>query len=123
MSGVTWLGLKEFQDLLADEREDMPKDLGRALRREGETIMTRSQRDYVPVDLGTLRASGTVEGPEVAGTKLTVTLGYGGAASAYALVQHEAMHFNHPRGGGPKYLERPVNAAAAGMAKRLASYL
>lgn len=26
----------------------------------------------------------------------------------YAAKQHEALHFEHPRGGGPKYLERAV---------------
>lgn len=28
----------------------------------------------------------------------------------YAVTQHENLDFQHPRGGGPKFLERPANA-------------
>ena len=28
--------------------------------------------------------------------------------SVYAQYQHEHMEFRHPRGGGPKYLEKPL---------------
>lgn len=90
-----------------------------ALMEEGERIMTDSKQNYVPVDQGVLRASGYVELHEQAG-KVWVELGYGGAASDYALVQHERLDFKHPGGGQPKYLERPMMAAERGMTERLA---
>ena len=92
------------------------------MRIEGELIMTDSKQNYVPVDLGVLRASGFVKGPTIMGDNVEVKLGYGGAASAYALIQHEAMDFRHTV-GGPKYLERPVKRAAAGLGQKIARRL
>jgi hypothetical protein len=37
-----------------------------------------------------------------------VEFGFGGAAVDYAILQHEAWWFNHPRGGTWKYLEKAV---------------
>lgn len=79
-----------------------------ALYRRAEAIMADSKEHYVPVDQGILRDSGHVELPEDTADGITVTLGYGGAAEAYAVVQHEDLSLNHPNGGGPKYLERPL---------------
>lgn len=93
-----------------------------ALRMEAEEIMTRSKRDFVPVDLGALRTSGHVKPPERSGRDVSVTLAYGGPAAPYALIQHEALHFSH-RVGGPKYLERPLRDAIPGMNQRLAKRL
>ncbi len=93
--------------------------LAAGVYREGETIMTKSKR-VVPVDLGTLKNSGFVEEPKISKNAVTVTLGYGGAAKAYALVQHERTDLNHPGQGEPKYLERPVNEAEQGFGKRVA---
>jgi hypothetical protein len=39
---------------------------------------------------------------------------------AYAAKQHEAIHFEHPRGGHAKYLERNAIAVAAEMEGRIA---
>lgn len=56
-----------------------------------------------PVDTGTLRGSAQVkrEGN-------TVYVGYGGAASSYAAIQHENLHFHHPVGQA-KFLEQPFD--------------
>lgn len=89
-----------------------------ALKEEAERIMTDSKTNYVPVDQGILRASGYVGDPEISGDTLEVELGYGGAASDYALVQHERLDYNH-RVGGAKYLERPLLVAERGMGDRL----
>lgn len=107
-----------------------------ALYRRAEMIMTVSKRDFVPVDMGTLRASGHVSPPERRGREISVTLAYGGAASAYALAVHEHpsrysppswkaaknVRFS-PTGHGPKYLERPLMAAVGTLAADLASDL
>ena len=41
--------------------------------------------------------------------------------SQYAEIQHEDMSFNHPRGGGPKYLEIPLNKIVGTIGPRIAS--
>ena len=90
-----------------------------ALYMEGNNIMAES-KTIVPVDTGTLRATGSVFPPEVSGDTIEVTLGYGGAASAYAVVQHERTDFHHPGQGQAKYLEKPAMAAAKGLGARIA---
>ena len=118
--GVTWTGIDKLERQLTTT---LPKtgvqQMTRALVLEAERVMTISKRDFVPVDLGTLRGSGHVAPPEISGTRVTVTLGYGGAASAYALIQHERTDFHHTVGQS-HYLSTPVKAAAAGMGQRLA---
>lgn len=116
---VSLLGKRELQARMKMAIANAPNLVGQAMREEGETIMTRSKRDFVPVDLGTLRASGFVDGPEISGNTATVTLGYGGAASAYALIQHERMDYHHDVGQA-KYLEQPVNEAVVGFSQRVA---
>ena len=91
------------------------------VRVEAEKIMTRSKQE-VPVEFGTLQASGLVEKPKRSGTKVSVTLGYGGQAAAYALIQHEREDYTHTVGSS-KYLERPVNEAEKGFGKRVAKDL
>lgn len=106
-----------------------------ALRVEAELVMTASKQRFVPVDLGTLRSSGHVNPPERKGDILEITMGYGGAAAAYALAIHEHpsdhsppswqgvdVQFS-PAGRGPKYLERPLMEAIPGMDRRIAKRL
>lgn len=112
--------------------KDLRKDTAKAVRYEVEKIGTNADRNYVPVDLGTLRASKYIEGPTIEGDRIEVKIGYGGAASAYAAAVHEnpsqhdppswegvAVEF-HPRGRGRKYLETPLNEAMPGMSDRIA---
>jgi hypothetical protein len=94
----------------------------RALRIEGERIMTRSKQEFVPVDLGALRASGHVQEPTRRGKDVEVVMAYGGPAAPYALIQHENPDFRH-RVGQWKYLEQPMREAEPGMADRLAKAL
>lgn len=58
----------------------------------------------VPVDLGTLRASGLVEPPIIEGTKVTVIVAFGGPAASYAYIVHEDLEAFHDDGQA-KYLE------------------
>lgn len=93
-------------------------DAAVALYQEGEAIMTASKRYYVPVVSGTLKNSGTVLKPVITQNKVTVTLGYGGAASKYAAIVHE-----YPKSYGQKknkYLSIPANIAIKNMASRIA---
>jgi len=85
---------------------------------EATQIMLKSKAE-VPLDLGTLRASGIVNEPVISGTTWEITMGYGGAASAYALIQHENLTFNHANGRSAKYLETPVQDAVPDFSKAL----
>lgn len=106
--------------------------IGAALYRRGQAIMADSKENYVPVDLGPLKASGKVHRPQYAGRRVTVELSYGDAAAAYALAVHEhpskhsppswqgvQVQFS-PSGTGPKYLEKPLMAAIPTLPQELA---
>ena len=100
-----------------------PDAIGRALFVAGENIMRISKRDFVPVDLGPLRASGHVRPPERGqGTMISVALVYGGPSARYAIEQHENLDYQHTVGEA-KYLEKPLKAAAGGMVKELSKLL
>lgn len=111
-------GFTQLQRHLNALPDQMLGALEKALYVEGETVMTRSKQ-IVPVDLGVLRASGHVKRPVTKGTRVTVTLGYGGAASAYALAQHERTDYRHAGQGQAHYLSDPVAAAEHGFTDRL----
>lgn len=49
----------------------------------------RKATTYVPANTGTLKASGTVLPPEIKGTRIVVTAGFGNAAANYAIWVHE----------------------------------
>lgn len=115
--------------------KDLEKRQMQALKIEAEKIMTDSKQNYVPVDKGTLRNSGVVGDPVKDGDTILISIGYGGAAAAYATALHEfpsesspptwegkALTFTKP-GTGPKYLERPLMKAVDGMTERLADRL
>lgn len=95
---------------------------------EANTIMRASKR-MVPLEDGILRASATVEQPIISGQLFSITMGYGGDASAYALIQHENMSFHHPglqskrrnqTGRTAKYLETPVVVALPHLEAKIA---
>ncbi len=81
------------------------KTTPQGLRLIGEEIMTDVKASApghgVPVDTGTLRASGMVEQPE----PLVVELSFGSAAAPYALAQHEHLAYHHTVGEA-RYLVR-----------------
>jgi hypothetical protein len=123
-------GAKTMQKKLQQLARRAPDQIGRALRQEAEAIMTRSKREFVPVDLGVLRSSGHVQDVQRSGRDVSVTLAFGGAAEAYALAVHEHPSEHSPPswggdvsfspgGRGPKYLERPMREAIPGMADRI----
>lgn len=75
------------------------KGLLRGLKIEAEGVMRLSKRE-VDVDEGVLRASGFVKRPVRTRAGAAVTLGYGGAAQAYAVYLHEGTG---PAVGRPKF--------------------
>ena len=122
-------GLDELNGLLRRAIAQAPDRAGAALFREAETIMGIS-KTYVPVDKGILRASGHVALPEVRGSSVSVTLGYGGAAASYAIPVHEIPPPPAQSPGGRsarhrpptqwKYLERAVLERAGVLHEALA---
>lgn len=61
----------------------------------------------VPVDEGILRASQSITPPKSLGTNPSARITYGGPSAPYALIQHERLDYDHPKGGQAKYLEEP----------------
>ncbi len=90
----------------------------RALYQEAELVMGKS-KEMCPVDTGTLRDSGYVKPPETTADKVSVEMGYGGAAQEYAIYVHENLNANHPVGEA-KFLEKPVNEVKPQLANNLA---
>jgi hypothetical protein len=104
-----------------------------SLFESAENIMTISKDQYVPVETGTLKASGFVRPPETRRSTVTVTLGYGGAAQGYALAVHENPRAGKTGGVSPsgkkykrwaqvgewKYLQTPVQNNAGNVVDKL----
>lgn len=62
-----------------------------------------------PIDTGDLRANCSVSPVQRDGKSVSVSVGYD---LVYAVVQHEALHFSHPKGGKAKFLEDPFKENA-----------
>lgn len=121
MSRLFVVGLDELQAKLKASGKRATMALAGPLSLEAELIMTKAKQ-LTPVDLGTLRASGVVQSPDVGPKRVVVELGFGGAAAAYALVQHERTDFTHTVGQA-KFLEQPMKEAKAGFGARLAKHV
>ena len=130
---MTVTGDAELIRVLQSAPKLATKSLALALHREARLILNHSKREYVPVDNGILRASAVLGRPEIHGTTIRVQFGYGGAAAAYSVVQHEDETLSHPpknprrtgtrssaRPGRAKYLSQAVTDMAPGMGARLA---
>jgi hypothetical protein len=119
---VSLKGADRVQARLQQLLREYP-DAGRAgLYAEAEVIMTRSKTEFVPVDDGILRSTGHVKPPVTEGNETTITLGFGGPAAPYAVVQHERLDYQHTVGQA-KYLEQPAVEAARGLSARLAAFI
>lgn len=104
--------------------------LATSLFEEALEIIAEGQNYLTPVDHGTLAGSGAVMPPEMNGNKISVTLGYGGAASAYAMYIHELLESPSGKpinwsksGSGAKYLENPTRKAIPQIENRIFSKL
>lgn len=101
--------------LVSQQADAIKQTVRPAMVEEAEKARAASM-EIVPVDQGILRASALQVGTNVTETdeEIEVMIGYGGAASSYALLQHETPPsvFSHAPGQSWKYLEIPFNAAA-----------
>lgn len=109
MSKITieLVGAEDLAKILALAGAKAVPALKQALTEEAQIVFRDSQR-LVPVDTGTLRRSGQILPAVEKGTSVEITMGYGGAASSYALRQHENLQYRHKKGQQAKYLEQPV---------------
>ena len=87
----------EWHTKVADDRVDEAMKL---IKATAMLIKGRSQ-ELCPVDSGTLMNSAYVDVVD----DRTYAVGYGGAASEYALIQHENLQYYHPVGQA-KFLEQ-----------------
>lgn len=129
---LTFKGVPNLIKGLRQVANGTVKKVDSALYEKGEHIMGRSKSEFVPVDLGNLMNDGFVNPTERKGYVISVTMGYGGSADAYAVAVHEhpsehsppswqgkEVTFN-PSGRGPKYLERPLLEEERGLAEWIA---
>lgn len=127
----TLIGVEAMRNALARVGRGFDNAVEKALREEAEAIMARSKAAFVPLNLGTLKGSGFVNDVVRKGKDVSVVLGFGGDAEAYALAVHEHPSGASPRSwgtrpvnfkrGGPKYLSKPMDEAVPGMDNRIAN--
>lgn len=100
--------------------EQVEKVVGQALLEEARILM-RESLNQVPVLNAVLKTSGDVLLPVKDGRMIVVKLGYGGAASAYALYQHNApAGWNYTKPGTKShFLSDPVQQGIPGIQRNL----
>jgi hypothetical protein len=112
---MTWVDYDNFERIVSDyTANEVEQAMPQVLNEEAQLIFRDSQR-LVPVKTGVLRASGQIIPPRKKGNNFEVVIGYGGAASSYALEQHENLLYRHQEGKSAKYLEVPAQQRAAKM--------
>ncbi len=118
MAKVKLTGLKQIRrNMMKILRQNAPAAARTFLYSAGNEIMEES-RKRAPVDSGDLRRSAYVTIPKTTGDKTEFEFGYGGAAAAYAIPQHERTELSH-RQGEAKFLDNAVSSEMAG-ARRIA---
>lgn len=95
-----------------DMAKEKVKNAGEIGVRLGAEFLVAKANETVPHLDGILEGSGTVDADG-----LEATVSYGGAASAYAIVQHEHVEFNHPGKGRAKWLELTCHEQGKNAAK------
>src|SRR4030095_6764164 len=81
-------GLDQVFKNLEATSEQIIQALARALYEDGNALLNEAKA-IVPVDLGTLKSLGFVTFTEISAGTIDVTVGFGGAAKAYAVYVHE----------------------------------
>lgn len=104
-------GLTDLQRVLAGAGAKSMDVLEQALVQECQLVMLESQKQ-VPVMFGPLKGSATQRPPVRSGSTITIVLGYGGAASKYAVHVHNSPYEKHWTKPGTKshFLSDPLQA-------------
>ena len=96
----------------------IPNEGGRALYQEAQIERTESMR-RTPVEYGALKGSHELEGPEIKGRDIEVTILVGGSAAPYCIYVHEDMEAIHEVGQS-KFLESVILESKPYMGQRVA---
>jgi len=107
--------------LLKRIQNGAPDEFGRAMLEETKIEVKECKR-VTPVDKGDLVESIEAVGPERDGRSMKTAIiagAPGSGAEEYAVQQHEDFDLVHPHGGGPKFIEGPLNASAPYMTTRI----
>lgn len=106
--------MKELVPILSE----LEKAAQEGLRQVAKELMEESNR-RAPIDTGALRKAAFVKVDD-----LTVTAGYKRPKGyPYIVRQHENMDYQHPGGGGPKFLESAAQDASAELGEIVASHI
>lgn len=106
-----WYG-RRLEEHLEEVSRQMRRRVQAEMGEMAEEILADAKR-RAPRDTGELRDSGYIE-RRPSGDHLI------GFRAEHAAAQHEILEYEHPNGGGPKYLEQALDAAARTAQKRLA---
>jgi hypothetical protein len=120
------LGLEQTQRALLATAQDIRKGMTNAMWVEMNGVINDSQTlsPTVPVDKGDLKNSKFVTQPVVTPNLIRVECGYGGAATPYALRQHEELDYRHDGAGeGAKYLSTHFERHIPTMDRRMANHV
>lgn len=96
-------GMDELRAVLQKIPEAV-RDAAEASFRKSILDLEGKARELAPIDLGDLRGSAYSD----VGFTTWGLEAVAGFTEPYALLQHEDMEFNHPKGGQAKYLEQPL---------------
>lgn len=99
-------GVEGIQRKLEELGAKGPEQVGQALYSVALDIFADSQM-FVPVDTGTLKGSGGIEGPYESMGSQEVLIYYGGPAAEYAVMVHEDLDMYHTPPTQAKFLEAP----------------
>ena len=120
--GITARGFKNLDKTFKNLGIDTRLALSSALFASAQDVANKAD-NLVPVDEGILKGSQSVTPPKPHSATPTARITYGGPSAPYALVQHERLDYEHPKGGQAKYLEEPfieeVNAWPARFSARI----
>lgn len=62
---------------------------------QAQQAVLKLAKSWAPFEEGTLEESGFIQGPSYTNKSVSVTVGFGGAATPYMVAQHEGV-YNHP---------------------------
>lgn len=115
---VRVLGAKESAANIRKMSKETRQAFFEELEKVAETVLYTAQQVYVPILTGDLQRSGRMKSHK--GRYPVIYVSFGGPDVPYALLQHEATWFQHPRGGQAKYLEKAVQDMEPVIADKLA---
>lgn len=118
---VIWK-IQELTGLLTAMQRDSVTAVSRALTEEAQLVI-RDSNQLAPWLSRTLIQSATIMPPETRGPVVNVRLGYGGAASAYALIQHEKFPKKKKPGRMWHFLALPMMRHALPLQSRVSAAL